>query len=176
MVQALAFAELFLGGILVVAAYKGATVSEVVKGEAGQGVAPKPLAKSQSAAPAPASKVTSSAPGAQAPTADPGFKAASGTNYKAGNEPIIAQRLGKLATHLKVTLTGISGYRTPAHSVSVGGFPDDPHTKGEASDTEGTQNLSKRLLNAFGLERPFPQASEKDHIQLLHSATSFGGY
>ena len=43
-------------------------------------------------------------------------------------------RLGK-ALHLH--LIGLSGYRTPAHSVEVGGFANDPHTRGEASDTPG---------------------------------------
>ena len=33
-----------------------------------------------------------------------------------------------------MVIYGISGYRTPAHSVAVGGFADDPHTKGEAED------------------------------------------
>lgn len=37
------------------------------------------------------------------------------------------QRLGKTALI-------ISGYRTPAHSVAVGGFANDPHTKGIAVD------------------------------------------
>jgi|ERR1700734_13104 len=43
MVQALAFAEIFLGLILADAGYKGVSVSSVVKGEAGEEVAPAPL-------------------------------------------------------------------------------------------------------------------------------------
>lgn len=43
MVQALAFAEIFLGLILADAGYKGVTVTQVVKGEAGETVAPNPL-------------------------------------------------------------------------------------------------------------------------------------
>jgi hypothetical protein len=43
MVQALAFAEIFLGLILADAGYKGASVSQVVKGEAGKGVEPAAL-------------------------------------------------------------------------------------------------------------------------------------
>jgi hypothetical protein len=43
MVQALAFAEIFLGLILADAGYKGVTLSQVVKGEAGSTVAPNPL-------------------------------------------------------------------------------------------------------------------------------------
>jgi hypothetical protein len=43
MVQALAFAEIFLGLILADAGYKGVTITSVVKGEAGETVAPNPL-------------------------------------------------------------------------------------------------------------------------------------
>lgn len=45
MVQALAFAEIFLGLILADAGYKGVTLSAVVKGEA-EGTAPKSLTES----------------------------------------------------------------------------------------------------------------------------------
>lgn len=43
MVQALAFAEIFLGLILADAGYKGVSVSQVVKGEAGAGTPAKGL-------------------------------------------------------------------------------------------------------------------------------------
>lgn len=43
MVQALAFAEIFLGLILADAGYKGVSISTVVKGEAGSSVAPSAL-------------------------------------------------------------------------------------------------------------------------------------
>ncbi len=43
MVQALAFAEIFLGLILADAGYKGVSISQVVKGEAGAGVEPAAL-------------------------------------------------------------------------------------------------------------------------------------
>lgn len=43
MVQALAFAEIFLGLILADAGYKGVKITAVVKGEAGEGVSPNPL-------------------------------------------------------------------------------------------------------------------------------------
>lgn len=43
MVQALAFAEIFLGLILADAGYKGVSVSRVVKGEAGAGTPPAGL-------------------------------------------------------------------------------------------------------------------------------------
>lgn len=54
MVQALAFAEIFLGLILADAGYKGVTVTRVVKGEAGETVAPNPLGGGATPAGAPA--------------------------------------------------------------------------------------------------------------------------
>jgi uncharacterized protein YcbK (DUF882 family) len=71
--------------------------------------------------------------------------------------------MGK-ALHLH--LIGISGYRTPQHSVEVGGFADDPHTRGEASDTPGVEGVPEATLKQFGLTRPFGGAAEADHIQL----------
>lgn len=67
MVQALAFAEIFLGLIIASAGYKGVSVSSVVKGEAGETVAPAPLGT-------PTSKVTStgSTPGATTPAGPQG--------------------------------------------------------------------------------------------------------
>jgi hypothetical protein len=72
-----------------------------------------------------------------------------------------------LAKAKGMRLTGISGYRTPAHSVAVGGFSNDPHTRGEASDTQGAQTIPESVLRKFGLTRPFSGAKEADHIQLL---------
>lgn len=92
---------------------------------------------------------------------------AAGGNYTDNQEPLIAQRLDALGKSLHIDLMGISGYRTPAYSVSVGGFADDPHTKGEASDTQGAQTIPEATLEKFGLTRPFPGAAEADHIQLL---------
>ncbi len=51
MVQALAFAEIFLGLILADAGYKGVSVSRVVKGEAGAGVPPVGLGGASGATP-----------------------------------------------------------------------------------------------------------------------------
>lgn len=96
-----------------------------------------------------------------------GFFPAAGTDYTHGQEPTIASRLGTLAKSLHLHLTGISGYRTPAHSVAVGGFADDPHTRGAASDTPGVESVPEATLRKFGLTRPFPGAQEADHIQLL---------
>ncbi len=99
-----------------------------------------------------------------------GFFQAPGTNYSVGVEPIIAARLDRLGKALGLHLIGISGYRTPQHSVEVGGFANDPHTRGEASDTPGVEGVSEATLEQFGLTRPFGGAAEADHIQLLGSA------
>jgi peptidoglycan hydrolase CwlO-like protein len=98
-----------------------------------------------------------------------GFFQAPGTNYSVGDEPEIARRLDRLGKALHLHLIGISGYRTPQHSVEVGGFSDDPHTKGQASDTPGVEGVPEATLNRFGLTRPFGGAAEADHIQLVGS-------
>ena len=95
-----------------------------------------------------------------------GFFPAAGTNYAVGNEPIIAARLDQLGTALQLHLIGLSGYRSPQHSVEVGGFANDPHTQGAASDTPGVEGVPEATLNRFGLTRPFPGPAEADHIQL----------
>ncbi len=95
-----------------------------------------------------------------------GFFAAAGTNYSVGSEPTIAEHLNTMGKALRLHLIGISGYRSPQHSVEVGGFANDPHTRGEASDTPGVEGVPEATLNQFGLTRPFPGAAEADHIQL----------
>ena len=95
-----------------------------------------------------------------------GFFPASGTNYSVGEEPALAARLNALGIALHLHLIGISGYRTPQHSVEVGGFANDPHTRGEASDTPGVEGVPEATLERFGLTRPFGGAAEADHIQL----------
>lgn len=65
MVQALAFAELFAGGILFLCGYKGYTPAEVVKGEAG---AAKPLGKGSSQSGSSAGGTGSSSSGAPGST------------------------------------------------------------------------------------------------------------
>jgi hypothetical protein len=95
-----------------------------------------------------------------------GFFQAPGTNYSVNEEPIIAARLDQLGKALQLHLSGISGYRSPEHSVAVGGFPNDPHTRGEASDTPGVEGVPESTLNQFCLTRPFGGAAEADHIQL----------
>ncbi|HEY1450672.1 MAG TPA: hypothetical protein VGF47_06935 [Solirubrobacteraceae bacterium] len=103
------------------------------------------------------------------PEGDYGFFPAAGTNYSVGEEPTIAEHLNTLGKALHLHLIGISGYRSPQHSVEVGGFANDPHTRGEASDTPGVEGVSEGTLAQFGLIRPFPGAAEADHIQLLGS-------
>jgi peptidoglycan hydrolase CwlO-like protein len=98
-----------------------------------------------------------------------GFFQAPGTNYSVGDEPRIAARLDALGKALHLHLIGISGYRSPQHSVEVGGFPNDPHTRGEASDTPGVEGVPESTLNRFGLTRPCGGAAEADHIQLVGS-------
>jgi peptidoglycan hydrolase CwlO-like protein len=95
-----------------------------------------------------------------------GFFAAPATNYSVGQEPILAARLDVLGKALHLHLIGISGYRSPQHSVEVGGFANDPHTRGEASDTPGIEGVPEATLNHYGLTRPFPGLAEADHIQL----------
>jgi hypothetical protein len=96
-----------------------------------------------------------------------GFFQAAGTNYSVGEEPVIAARLDALGKSLQLHLIGISGYRTPQHSVEVGGFADDPHTRGIASDTPGVEGVPEATLEEFCLTRPFPGPREADHIQEL---------
>jgi peptidoglycan hydrolase CwlO-like protein len=95
-----------------------------------------------------------------------GFFPAAGTNYSVGSEPAIAARLDRLGKALRLHLIGLSGYRTPQHSVEVGGFANDPHTRGQASDTPGVEGVPEATLRRFGLTRPFGGAREANHIQL----------
>jgi hypothetical protein len=99
-----------------------------------------------------------------------GFFPAAGTNYSVGEEPTLAEHLNTMGKALHLHLIGISGYRSPSHSVEVGGFANDPHTRGEASDTPGVEGVPEATLNQFGLTRPFPGAAEADHIQLEGTA------
>jgi hypothetical protein len=105
-----------------------------------------------------------------APEGAYGFFPAAGTNYTVGVEPTLAAHLNTMGTALHLHLIGISGYRSPQHSIEVGGFANDPHTRGEASDTPGVEGVPESTLNQFGLTRPFSGAAEADHIQLLGSS------
>jgi hypothetical protein len=108
-----------------------------------------------------------------------GFVADPGTSQTQGNLPELTARLNALGRALHVTIYGISGYRTPAHSVAVGGYADDPHTRGEAEDIgvnsllrSSAAQISEAQLARFGLYRPFDPSgnsnnTEVNHIQLV---------
>jgi hypothetical protein len=112
----------------------------------------------------------------------PGFVADPGTIQNVGQLPVLTSRLDQLAQALRVVIYGISGYRTPAHSVAVGGFADDPHTKGEAEDIgvnsllrSSAAQISEAQLARYGLYRPFdpsdnPGNTEVNHIQVIPSS------
>lgn len=107
-----------------------------------------------------------------------GFHVLPGVNVTKGETAQISEALAALGRHLGVTIYAISGYRTPAHSVAVGGFADDPHTKAEAIDigvNGATRASAAQLTNAqlasVGLWRPFDMdgknPNEVNHIQLI---------
>ena len=112
-------------------------------------------------------------------SAGPGFKADPGTSQTEGQLPELTAQLNALGKALGVTIYGISGYRTPAHSVAVGGFADDPHTRGEAEDIgvnsllrSSAAQISEAEFAQFGLYRPFdpsddPNNPEVNHVQLI---------
>jgi hypothetical protein len=112
----------------------------------------------------------------------PGFIADPGTSQNEGQLPLLTARLDALGKSLGVTIYGISGYRTPAHSVAVGGFANDPHTKGLAEDIgvgsllrSSAAQITEAQLARFGLYRPFdpsgdPTNTEVNHVQLIPSS------
>jgi hypothetical protein len=111
----------------------------------------------------------------------PGFIADPGTSQTQGELPQLTAALDALGKSLDVTIYGISGYRSPAHSVAVGGFANDPHTQGKAEDIgvnsllrSSAAQISEAQLARFGLYRPFdpgddPNNSEVNHVQLIPS-------
>ena len=113
------------------------------------------------------------------PSAGPGFTADPGTSQTEGQLPQLTAQLNRLGQALGVTIYGISGYRTPAHSIAVGGFADDPHTQGQAEDIgvnsllrSSAAQITEADLARFGLYRPFdpsddPNNSEVNHVQLI---------
>jgi hypothetical protein len=114
-------------------------------------------------------------------TSTPGFVPDPGTSQTQGLLPELTAQLNALGTSLGLTIYGISGYRTPAHSVAVGGFANDPHTRGEAEDIgvnsllrSSAAQISEAELARFGLYRPFdpsndPANTEVNHVQLIPS-------
>lgn len=113
----------------------------------------------------------------------PGFVADPGTNFATGDEAEIARRLDELGKKLGVTIYGISGYRTPARSVEVGGTANDPHTKGLAADIgvggstrASAAKLTDAQLASVGLFRPIPGNSQEiNHIALLKASAPLHG-
>jgi hypothetical protein len=111
----------------------------------------------------------------------PGFIADPGTSQTQGQLPAITDELNALGKALGVTIYGISGYRSPAHSVAVGGFANDPHTQGKAEDIgvnsllrSSAAQISEAEFARFNLYRPFdpsndPNNSEVNHVQLIPS-------
>ena len=104
-----------------------------------------------------------------------GFVADPGTVQDVGELPIITHDLNELGIYLHVTIYGISGYRTPAQSVAVGGYADDPHTKGEAEDIGvnsllrvSAAQITEAELARFGLYRPFDPTDEPDNTEVNH--------
>lgn len=107
-----------------------------------------------------------------------GFVAPAGVDVSGGDLPAINSRLDTLAKRLGVTIYAISGYRTPEHSVEVGGSANDPHTKHQAEDIgvngllrASAGQLSDADLASVGLKRPFTGAQEINHIQLADSGS-----
>jgi hypothetical protein len=112
-------------------------------------------------------------------SAGPGFTADPGTSQIQGQLPLLTARLDALGKALGVTIYGISGYRTPAHSVAVGGFANDPHTAGQAEDIgvnsllrSSAAQIGEAQYARYGLYRPFdpsgdPNNTEVNHIQLI---------
>ena len=98
-----------------------------------------------------------------------GFFPAPGTNYTVDEEPVIAARLDQLGRALQLHLIGISGYRTPEHSVEVGGFADDPTPVVRRRTRPASRACRNPRCEEFCLERPFPGPREADHIQELGS-------
>lgn len=113
--------------------------------------------------------------------AAPGFIADPGTQQSEGQLPQLTAALDALGKALGVTIYGISGYRTPQHSVAVGGYADDPHTLGEAEDIgvnsllrSSAAQITEAQLARYGLYRPFdpsddPRNTEVNHVQLIPS-------
>lgn len=98
-----------------------------------------------------------------------------GVNMSVGQEPKIYKDLRALAGELGKVVYVISGYRSPQHSVEVGGFANDPHTRGEAADIgvgsptlASMAGVSEAALKAVGLWRPYvSDPAEINHVQLL---------
>ncbi|MGZ6639510.1 MAG: D-Ala-D-Ala carboxypeptidase family metallohydrolase, partial [Solirubrobacteraceae bacterium] len=103
----------------------------------------------------------------------PGFIADPGTSQIQGELPQLTAALNALGKALDVTIYGISGYRSPAHSVAVGGFANDPHTQGKAEDIgvnsllrSSAAQISEAELARFGLYRPFDPSDDPNNSEV----------
>jgi len=94
-------------------------------------------------------------------------------------DPEIAARLLLLSAKTGKTIYVLSGYRTPQQAVSVGGYADDPHTKGEAFDigvdgktVSSADSISEAEYESVGLYRFAPgSATEANHVELLNDGS-----
>lgn len=99
-----------------------------------------------------------------------------GVNMSVGKEPQIAADLKKFSAEMNEAVYVISGYRSPAHSVEVGGYADDPHTRGEAADiglgsptVASMLGVAEKFIAAAGLYRFDPTSpKEANHVELLN--------
>lgn len=107
-----------------------------------------------------------------------------GVSINQGHEPEIAARLKLLSAKLGVPVYIISGYRSPQHSVEVGGFANDPHTSGQAADIgigsasrDSVASIPESAFESVGLHRPFypESAAEVNHVQLLNGGSPATG-
>lgn len=161
----------------------GRTLANYLTGTSGSATATLPagtaVAAANAATPTGAAAAQLGAAKTMQLTGGAGFRALPGTNFTVGQEPQIASDLQRLGQSLGKTIYGISGYRSPAHSVAVGGNASDPHTRGQAADIgvgsatrASAASIPERVLAAFGLWRPFdpsgdPNNPEVNHVELV---------
>lgn len=190
---AIGYAQLLAGGVLLTAAATGHSLRDVIAGRASS-LAPlvsdipiihnvaggtTPPAGGQPSNPVDGVPGQQTAGLATSATTAKYFKPAGGgcgnsaSNFTQGNTAEIARRLATLAQRKGTIAYGISGFRTPACSVSVGGFANDPHTKGDAIDfgfgaptLASAARVTDAELASVGLKRPFGGYSEINHVQL----------
>lgn len=114
----------------------------------------------------------------------PGKLVVGSSDVHYGHEPEIAARLKLLSAKLGKPIYIISGHRTPAHSVEVGGFSNDPHTEGKAADIgvgsalrDSAGTITEAQYESVGLHRPYyPESSaEINHVELLNGGTPATG-
>ena len=125
MVQALAFAEIFLGLILVEAGYKGVSVGQVVRGEAGKDVEPAPLGSllpktEPGTGSSPGETVPGNSAGENAGGSSlslyPALAAAKGLLESKLHRPVQVSELGSLYSKYHPEAGAKSGNQPPTHS------------------------------------------------------------